>query len=50
MTTEELTILIQSLQEQIKQGQEIENEVWFLIDFIKMIWYLRYKIASTWYR
>lgn len=35
MTTEELTILIQSLQEQIKQGQEIENEVWFLIRFYK---------------
>lgn len=28
MTTDELTILIQSLQEQIKQGQDVENEVW----------------------
>ncbi|CAO3651225.1 unnamed protein product [Mucor fragilis] len=32
MTTDELTILIQSLQEQIKQGQDVENELRHDID------------------
>ncbi|KAG1061929.1 hypothetical protein G6F42_027547 [Rhizopus arrhizus] len=32
MTTDELTILIQSLQEQIKHGQDVENELRHDID------------------